>query len=84
MDITITSAEAGKTIYTLTRQDMGFSSAMLKKLKFSEGGILVNGEFVTVRYILKEGDVLSVKVIDIDRASGKIRLSRKAALADEE
>ena len=34
--------------------------------------------------ICKEGDVLSVKVIDIDRASGKIRLSRKAALADEE
>ncbi len=33
--------------------------------------------------ICKEGDVLSVKVIDIDR-SGKIRLSRKAALNDEE
>jgi len=64
MDIIITPAESGKSIYTLTRQDMGFSSAMLKKLKFSEGGILVNGEFVTVRYILKEGDVLSLALED--------------------
>lgn len=31
--------------------------------------------------ICKEGDYVSVKVVDIDR-SGKIRLSRKAALAD--
>ncbi len=66
MDITITSAEAGKTILTLTRQDMGFSSAMLKKLKFSEGGILVNGKFVTVRYVLKEGDVLSLALEDTE------------------
>lgn len=32
--------------------------------------------------ICKEGDYLTVKVIDIDRSSGKIRLSRKAALAE--
>jgi len=32
--------------------------------------------------ICKEGDYLTVKVIDIDRGSGKIRLSRKAALAE--
>ena len=34
--------------------------------------------------ICKEGDYLTVKVVDIDRASGKIRLSRKAALNEEE
>ena len=33
--------------------------------------------------ICKEGDYVTVKVIDIDR-SGKIRLSRKEALADME
>ena len=31
--------------------------------------------------ICKEGDYVTVKVVDIDR-SGKIRLSRKAALED--
>lgn len=64
MDISITSREAGKTIRELLRSELGFSSSMLKKLKFSDGGILVNGEFRTVRYELREGDVLSVAVED--------------------
>jgi polyribonucleotide nucleotidyltransferase len=36
-----------------------------------------------VRDIVKEGDEVLVKVIEIDRA-GKIRLSRKEALGEEE
>ena len=64
MEIVIDKEIAGKDIRTLLRQDMGFSSTMLKKLKFSEGGILVNGSFVTVRYELQVGDVLSVAVED--------------------
>ena len=64
MEIRITAADAGKTILTLTRRDLGFSSALLKKLKFTEGGILVNGRFVTVRYVLKEGDVLALAMDD--------------------
>lgn len=67
MDIRITSSDAGKTIRSLLRTDLGFSSSMLKKLKFSEGGILVNGEFQTVRYELREGDILSVAVEDTER-----------------
>ena len=64
MEIVIDSWSAGKDIRTLLRQDMGFSSAMLKKLKFTEGGILVNGGFVTVRYELQQGDVLSLAIED--------------------
>ncbi len=45
---------------------MGFSAGMVKKLKFTENGITVNGEFVTVRYTLKEGDVLRLKTEDTD------------------
>jgi len=64
VEIRITAADAGKTILTLTRRDLGFSAALLKKLKFSDGGILVNGNFVTVRYVLKEGDLLSFAMDD--------------------
>lgn len=64
MDITITAADSGKTIRELLRRDMGFSSAMLKKLKFSPGGITVNGGFVTVRYELRKGDILSLDMED--------------------
>ena len=64
MDIVIDEKNAGKTIRAFTRGDLGFSSAILKKLKFSEGGIRVNGEFVTVRYVLREGDVLMLAMDD--------------------
>ncbi len=66
MDIVIDEKISGKTIRAFTRGDLGFSSAILKKLKFSEGGIRVNGEFVTVRYVLCEGDVLSLAMDDRD------------------
>lgn len=66
MDILIDKENAGKNIRTLLRGDMGYSSGMLKKLKFSHGGILVNGEFQTVRYELSEGDVLSIACEDTD------------------
>ncbi len=60
MKIEITSAEAGITIREYLRGRLGYSSAMLKRLKFTEGGITVNGSFVTVRHVLSEGEVLSL------------------------
>lgn len=66
MNIIIDEKNAGKSIRTFTRQDLGFSSAILKKLKFSEGGIRVNGESVTVRYVLCEGDVLMLDMDDTE------------------
>ena len=60
MTIHIDAAIAGKTIREYLRCDLGYSGGMLKRLKFMDGGITVNGEFVTVRYILQEGDVLAL------------------------
>lgn len=60
MNITVTPDIAGITIREYLRGRLGYSSAMLKKLKFTEGGITVNGHFVTVRHVLSEGEVLSL------------------------
>jgi len=43
---------------------LGYSVNLIKKLKFSEDGILVNGKWVTVRYVLQRGDVLSLATED--------------------
>ncbi|MBR4960158.1 MAG: RluA family pseudouridine synthase [Clostridia bacterium] len=64
MELGIDAAWAGKTIREVLQRELGYSSNLIKKLKFSEGGILVNGQFRTVRYVLCEGDVLSLKVED--------------------
>ncbi len=64
MDILIDKENDGKTIKQLLLKDMGYSTHMLKKLKFSPDGILVNGQFKTVRYVLQEGDILSLACED--------------------
>ena len=55
----------GKTVLEILRRELGLSRAHIKHLKFLDSGIAVNGERVTVRYILKEGDILSLEVEDI-------------------
>ncbi|MBR3640018.1 MAG: RluA family pseudouridine synthase [Clostridia bacterium] len=64
MEILVDKDLAGITVREYLARRLGYSSAMIKKLKFSEGGILVNGSFVTVRYEMKEGDLLTLGVED--------------------
>lgn len=64
MDILIENNYEGKLIREVLKNDFGYSVNLIKKLKFSENGILVNGQWVTVRYELKRGDVLSLAVED--------------------
>lgn len=55
----------GKTIKDFLKTDLALSSGMMKRLKFRDGGITVNNEHATVRYILKKGDIL--RLCDEDR-----------------
>ncbi len=64
MDITVDRKLAGKCIREFLTKNLGYSSNIIKKLKFSEGGILIDGRFVTVRHILKEGEVLTLGIED--------------------
>ncbi|MBQ3708258.1 MAG: RluA family pseudouridine synthase [Clostridia bacterium] len=64
MDIPIGPEHAGKTIREFLTRDLGYSSNLLKRLKFSENGIQIDGGWVTVRHVLREGEVLSLAVED--------------------
>ena len=64
MDILIDGNYEGMTIREVLFRELGYSVNLIKKLKFSEGGIFVNGKWVTVRYVLAHGDVLSLAVED--------------------
>ncbi len=48
---------SGQTVL-MTLRRLGFSGTMIKRLKTRENGITVNGAHVTVRYVLRDGDVL--------------------------
>ena len=66
MDIIIENNYEGMLIREVLKNRLGYSVNLIKKLKFSPDGIRVNGEWVTVRYQLKRGDVLSLAVEDRD------------------
>ena len=64
MEIRIDKELAGKTVKELLRSTVRLSGAMTRHLKFSEGGILVDGRHVTVRHVLSEGELLFLAVED--------------------
>ena len=57
---------AGKTVREIIKRPLCVSSATLKHLKFVDRGIMLNGDKVTVRAIVKEGDVLSLATEDTE------------------
>lgn len=61
MTIQIPAAYDGRLLRSYLKLTLGLSTAVLAKLKNHERGILVNGERVTVRYVLREGDVLEIQ-----------------------
>ena len=59
----ITANDSQKSVKQIIEQKFSLSSRTLSKLKKSEG-IHVNGKNVTVRYILSEGDILTLELCD--------------------
>lgn len=60
MKYTISECDAGLTIKSFLYGRLKFSTALVKRVKYREGGILLNGESATVRRILSKGDVLEL------------------------
>lgn len=64
LDVVIDKTQEGMTVLQYIKKNLTISSAHLKHLKFSEGGITVNGEHATVRRVLRTGDLLSLATDD--------------------
>ena len=60
MEYRITTEYHGKPLRDFLRYRLRISAHLLARLKRDERGLLVNGERVTVRCILQEGDLVSV------------------------
>ena len=64
MDFTIGAEHEGKTVLCYLKNTVKISSGAISRLKRTDMGITVNNSHVTVRYILKLGDVLSIRIDD--------------------
>ena len=66
MVFNITGESAGKTVLSFLKSTLKISGAALSKLKRDENGILANGSHVNVKYILQNGDILSINEHDLE------------------
>lgn len=66
MKIVIDKASGGVTVKEYLFKTLSFSVAAVKRVKYREGGITVNGESVTVRRVLRDGDVLELITEDTE------------------
>lgn len=66
MTVIINESNDGVSVKEFLFKTLGFSVAAVKRVKYREGGILVNGEQVTVRRILRTGDELTLAFEDRD------------------
>lgn len=69
LQLHITPELAGAEVNTLLRRHLGLSGTVLRRVKWLEDGITLDGERVTVRRRVTEGQVLSVRLTDPDGAA---------------
>lgn len=66
MQIKMKKTQDGKSVLDILRGELALSSSLITFLKTREDGIQINGERVTVRRVLHEGDTLTLNYEDRD------------------
>ncbi len=70
LELPITAELAGTRVNTLLKKHLGLSGTVVRRVKWLEDGILVDGIRVNTRFCPRVGQVLSVRLSDPDRRSG--------------
>lgn len=72
LELTITQDNAGARVDTLLRKHLYLSGTVIRRIKWLEDGILVDGVRVNTRFVPQPGQVLSVRLSDPERTSGVV------------
>ena len=70
LELTVTPELAGIKVDTLLKKHLGLSGTVVRRVKWLEDGILVDGLRVNTRFCPGAGQVLSVRLSDPQRNSG--------------
>lgn len=69
LELVVTREQAGRTVKSLLRGELGLSAALIGRLKRTETGLTVNGARVFTNAVLREGDRLAVDLSAAERAA---------------
>lgn len=70
LDYTVPEEAGGVRVDTLLRTRLHLSGTVIRRIKWLEDGILVDGTRVNTRFVPRPGQVLSVRLSDPERRSG--------------
>ena len=70
LELTVTPALAGARVDTLLKRCLHLSGTVVRRIKWLEDGILLDGVRVNTRCLPRAGQVLSVRLSDPERRSG--------------
>ena len=84
LELKITAENAGVRVDTLLRKHLNLSGTVIRRVKWLEDGILVDGERVNTRFVPAAGQVLSVRLTDPQRLSGVVPASGELDIVYED
>ena len=72
LELTVAPSDAGVRVELLLRRQFGLSGTVIRRIKWLEDGILLDGVRVNTRCVPQAGQVLSVRLSDPERRSGVV------------
>lgn len=84
LDLFITPECAGIRVDTLLRKHLHLSGTVIRRIKWLEDGILVDGTRVNTRFLPQAGQILSVRLSDPERTSGILPVSGPLSVVYED
>ena len=67
LELIVTRSQAGRTVKSLLKGELGISTSLMGRLKRTETGLTVNGQRVFTTAVLQEGDHLRVDLTAAER-----------------
>lgn len=74
LELVVSPQRAGIRVDTLLRRDLGLSGTLIRRIKWLDDGILLDGQRVNTRALPVAGQVLSVRLSDPERRSGVVAM----------
>ncbi len=84
LSLTVSPSQAGRTVRSLLKNELGLSTSCLNRVKRAEQGITVNGERVFTNAALSAGDVLTVDLSCAERPTGAVPIEMPLDIAFED
>ena len=84
LELEITEENAGARVDTLLRKHLNLSGTVIRRVKWLEDGILVDGARVNTRFVPQVGQRLSVRLSDPERLSGVVPTPGKLDIVYED